>query len=151
MLEGLLGLATSIGLMRGLLARLAWAILGGTLLLYLLAADTLNVLASRFDDLHPVHLFIFMFLGVGTWHRRGHGPLPLPDLFVHDPILLKVARGVTAALVAWRYLRASSKLNPLVGRAYTLESVAMPFVAAAVIDGIELVLLMLGRALAERI
>lgn len=141
---------SSIGLVRGLLARLGWAVVGGLLVLYLLTADTLNVLAASFAGLRPLQLVVFMFLGVGTWHRRGHGPLPLPDVFVQDPLTLKVARGATAALIAWRYLRASSRLDPLVGRAYTTESVAMPFVAAAIIDAVELVLLLIVRELSGR-
>lgn len=145
MLEGLLGLASSIGLLRGLLARLGWAIVGGSLVLYLLAADTLNVLAARFPGLGPAHLFIFMFVGVGTWHRRGQGPLPLPELFVEQPLALKVARGVTAALVAWRCLRAPARVDPAVGR-----SVAMPFLVSALVDGLELTVLLVAREFADR-
>ena len=50
--------------------------------------------------------------------------------------------GATAALVAWRCLRAPDRVDPQLGR-----SAAMPFLVSAMLDGVELTLLLVAREL----
>ena len=79
---------------------------------------------------------------------RAPGLLPLPSLALSNPLSLRATRIALGSLAAWHCLRESSRLNPLLPRAYTLDAIAMPFAGAAVVDTIEGVLLLWAFAMA---
>jgi hypothetical protein len=150
MLEALLAFALSTGTARAFRVRLTWAVLGGLLALYLVVADALNVVAAP-EPLSPFFLFSFMFLGPSMSPYRAAGVLPVPSLCVEQPVVLRLARLGLCATLAWLYLQRSSKLNPLLPRAYALDAAALPFAGAAVLDTLELTIQIAAWYYASRI
>lgn len=143
MLELLLCFALATGVYRAHRARHRWVALGGWLAVYLLLADTWSALAAVSHGPQPYHLvFVYMFLGPGAGPLREAAVLPLPPLLLVLPLVLRGLRALCTATCAWVCLRESSKLNPLLPRAYALDGIAMPFAGASVIDAVESVLLL---------
>jgi len=149
-LELLLLAALLLGLARAARAQHRWALVCGAAALYLLIADTLAVLAAR-DGPRPLYsLFTDLFLGPGSSLERTAALLPLPGLLVRYPLLLRAVRIALSSAASWRCLSESSRLNPLLPRAYQLDGVALPLAGAAVLDSAEGILLVFALLLATR-
>jgi hypothetical protein len=116
--------------------------------LYLLILDTANTAAAPFDDLHPLHAFIFWALGPGMWHHRGISCLPGASLFAAAPWLARGVRLLLAGVAAWIPTRKAAQLGPLVSTHERLGRVAAPFYVAATVDAFEALLYALAQALA---
>jgi hypothetical protein len=147
MFELLLCFALGVGLTRAGKARHLWSLSGGLAAVYLVVADTLGVLAARGGPRPLFSLFNELFLGPGSTALRAPGALPLPDLLLEHPLIVRGLRVALCAIVAWRCLHESSALNPLLPRARALDAIGMCFVGAAVIDAAETVLLVFAMQL----
>lgn len=88
-----------------------------------------------------------MFLGPLALPERAAAIPPLPSFALDHPLGVRITRIMLGTIAAAACLRESSRLNPLLPRAYTLDGIAMPFVGAAVVDSIECVLLMWAFAM----
>lgn len=141
MLEALLAYALLTGLVRALRLRHGWAVVGACTAAYLLIADTLCALAARGPG-NVFGLFGNVFIGPGASPLRALGAMPLPLLFVQHPLIVRGVRIIVGSLIAWTCFRESSRLNPLVQRAYALDGLAMPFAGAAIVDALATVVLL---------
>jgi hypothetical protein len=74
--------------------------------------------------------------------------LPLPAFALSYPLTVRAIRIALSTFAAWRCLRESAPLNPLLERAYALDGIAFAFTGAAVVDALEGVLLLWALALA---
>jgi hypothetical protein len=149
-LELLLAAALLIGLVRAGRARHRWALVCGAVAFYLLAADTLSVVAASGAPRSVYSLFNDLFLGPGSSLDRAPAWLPLPALLVRYPLVLRALRIVLCAAASWRCSSESSQLNPLLPRAYALDGVALPFAGAAVLDTVEGIVVIFALLLAAR-
>jgi hypothetical protein len=140
-LELLFAFALVIGLVRAVRLRHGWAIAGGCLVAYLSIADTLCVFAARGNG-GVFGFFGNVFLGPGASPLRAFGALPWPRLLVVYPLLVRALRSVTCGSVAAICFRQSSKLNPLLPRAYALDALAFPFLGAGIVDALAAVILL---------
>jgi hypothetical protein len=148
-LDLLLCVAVATGLWRAVRARHRYAVICGVVLGYVLLADLLAALAV--SKPHQIFdLFSVMFLGPLSAPERAVSLVPFPALAIHYPLAVRATRIVLSSLAAWRCLRESSQLNPLLPRAYVLDAIAMPFAGAGVLDVLEGVLLLWAFALASR-
>ena len=150
MLELLLCFALATGITRAQRAGHRWALVGGTLVAYLLFADTLSALAGMHDDHSAYSFFNYLFLGPGVAPSRSPAALPLPHVLLEHPLLTRGLRVLACAAVTRQCLRESAALNPLLPRAYELDGIAMPFAGAGVIDTLEAILLVFAATLAAR-
>lgn len=148
MLEVLLWLAVIVALRRAVRARHTIAIVCAVLLTYLLLADTLSSWAMPRATHQAFDLFGYMFLGPLAAQDRAASVLPLPALALAQPLIVRGVRIALSAFAAWRCLRESSALNPLLPRAYALDGIAFAFTGASVVDAVEAVLLLWASALA---
>ena len=148
MLELFLAVLLCVAIQRSRVAGCWPEAAGAAVGLYLLVLDTANFAVARFDELHPLHAFIFWLLGPGMWHQRGTSCLLGAALFV-TPWAARTCRLMVSAAMAWRCTRAAARLGPLVREHETLGWVAAPFYVAATIDGLETLLYALGNALAS--
>lgn len=135
MVEALLLCVLLLGLLRGARAQHAVAVGAAVVSGYLLVADGLAALDA--EGLMYVHQFFQITVaGPGALLDRGTGTLPLPDMLIAHPWVTRLLRISLSSAAAWRCLSESSQLNPLLPRAYVLDALAMPFVAAAVLDAL---------------
>lgn len=147
-LESLFVLALAAGGLRAFRLRHRGALAGVAVVTYLLLADLLAVFSVQLRGVGGVFaVFANTFLGPASMPLRAPGPLPLPQLFLAHPLLVRAARCGVCWLVASCCFRESNQLNPLVQRAYALDSLAMPFVGAGVVDAAEGVLLLWAQLL----
>jgi hypothetical protein len=150
MLELLLCFAVATGIERARRARHRVALLGGGVVAYLIVADTLCAVAGNRGDQQIFSLFNYLFIGPGAAALRSDAALPLPSIALDHPWLVRVTRSLLCGGISWHVLRESSRLNPLLPRAYALDALAMPFVGAAIIDAVELIVLVFAATLAAR-
>jgi hypothetical protein len=148
MLELLLTFCLVVAIYRGYVAGRYFAVGCAAAALYLLVLDTANFAAASFVDLHPLHAFIFLFLGPGLWHHRGASCLVGGALFAAAPWLARAARLCICSAVAWRCSHKAARLGPLVLESETLGWLAEPFYGAAVCDALETLLFVLARTVA---
>jgi hypothetical protein len=146
-LELLWWLSIAYGTVRGTTLGHRPALVVGCTCIYLGVADVAGILASDFSALTPWHLFIFMFLGPSMWHLRAASGLPLPLVLTEYPVALRILRLTLTTLVACHYMNRRAKQHPLLESTFRMEQVYMPFVAAGVIDALELVLIATGYVL----
>jgi hypothetical protein len=138
MLESLVVFALVLGAWRAGQLRRTWELWSACAALYLVVADFMNMRASTFSDLHPLHVFIFAFLGPSMWHRRGDGWLPLPR-GLDEPMIVRSVRVAICVLAVWRSTR-DANARPLLPESDALRWMATPFVGALVLDLLEGVL-----------
>ena len=150
MLELLLLAALLQGLIRAARARHRWALGTGGAALYLLLADTLAVVAASAQPQPVYAVFNLFLLGPGSSAVREPGLLPVPGLLLQHPLALRGLRIALCAAGSWRCLDQSSRLNPLLPRAYQLDDIALPLAGAAVLDTLEAVVLIFALQLAAR-
>jgi hypothetical protein len=148
MLELLLWLAVIVALRRATRARHLHAAVCGALLGYLLLADTLSSWAVSRPHNQLFDFFGYVFLGPLSARDRAASLLPLPALGLSYPLAVRAVRIATSSFAAWRCLRESALLNPLLPRAYALDGIAFAFTGAAVVDALEGVLLLWALVLA---
>jgi hypothetical protein len=146
MLELLFACALVTGFVRAVRLRHGWAIAGACAVAYLLIADELCVFAVRGNGT-VFGLFASVFIGPGASPQRALGAVPFPRLLIQHPLLVRVVRSVVCGLVAWICFRQSSRLNPLVQRAYALDGLAMPFAGAGILDALATVVLLWAWAM----
>lgn len=147
MLEFTLGLAITIALWRAVSVRHWPATTSATLLGYLLLADVFA--AGAVSKPHQVFdVFSYVFLGPLCAPERAASVLPLPALALRYPLGIRALRIALSWFASWRCLRESSRLNPLLPRAYALDGIAFPLAGAAILDAIEATLLLWAFAMA---
>jgi hypothetical protein len=141
MLEMFLAFVLIAGCVRAVGLRHTWALVGGGTVLYLLVADVLCSIGSGAQG-GVFGFFGEAFVGLGASPFRSVGALPMPRVFIAHPLFTRALRCVICWLVAWICLRQSSRLNPLLPRAYALDDVASAFVGAGIVDAIAAVVLL---------
>jgi hypothetical protein len=141
MLEMFFAFVLIVGCGRAVRLRHTWAMLGAGAVLYLLIADVLCSIGSGAQG-GVFGFFGAVFIGPGASPLRTAGALPVPCVLIAHPLFTRALRCVVCWLVAWICLRQSSRLNPLLPRAYALDDVASAFVGAGVVDAVAAVVLL---------
>jgi hypothetical protein len=103
---------------------------------YLLLADLLGMLAAPAEG-SVFGLFRNVFLGPTAAPLRAASALPLPGLFIAQPLWIRAMRATFCWALGCVFLHQSSQLNPLLPRAYALDGVALPFIGVGLFDALE--------------
>ena len=148
MLECLWLVALLLGTVRAVRHGFAPVVAAGAGALYLLAADTLSAVGTNAPESFYA-VFSRFILGPGASIVREAGLLPLPGLLLEQPVWTRGLRVAIGVLSAVGCLRRSSAINPLLPRAQALDETGLPFVGAAVIDGIMIVIFGFAYVLAR--
>ncbi|HTU62955.1 MAG TPA: hypothetical protein VMF89_31055 [Polyangiales bacterium] len=108
---------------------------------YLLLADLLCMLAAPPEG-NVFALFRNVFLGPTASPLRAASLLPLPASLIAQPLWIRAIRAGLCWALGSVMLRESSRLNPLLPRAYALDGAALPFIAVGLLDALEAVIVL---------